>query len=346
MDQPPVDNTTEFAVHPQLLLDKDGEKLAAIVKATFEVPAPSGGVAELAPEARQRKVRLADVPWDDKKPASVAYPADLCLRKPGTDVVVVAIAYAPGGRPAPAFDTFAQVGPLRKAVRVYGLRVWEVGGAGISPPRPIAQLEMKYDYAWGGTDASDPKKLVEEARNPIGMGLARDPAALTDQPAPHFEDPAFPIVDRRTAPPPACMGPIGRSWEPRRRFTGTYDMRWLEFRSPLAPEDQDDRFHNCASPGLSSPAPLVGGEQVALLNLVPGGGATTFVLPRVAVEIEFRVKDREPAIVRPHLDTVLVDLLGAGPRRPISVELVWRAHVKAPKRMKESKIVVREIGLA
>jgi hypothetical protein len=142
------------------------------------------------------------------------------------------------------------------------------------------------------------------------------------------------------------MGPIGRSWEPRRRYTGTYDARWMEFRAPLAPEDQDDRFHMCASPGLMATTPLVGGEQVGLLNLVPGGGPTTFLLPRVPLEIEFRVKEREPVIARPHLDTVLLDLLGVGPHRPISVELVWRAHVKAPRRMKEAKIIVREPGLS
>jgi hypothetical protein len=34
--QPQVDNRTDFAVHPQLLLDKDGEKLAVVVKASFE----------------------------------------------------------------------------------------------------------------------------------------------------------------------------------------------------------------------------------------------------------------------------------------------------------------------
>ena len=38
MDQPPVDNQSEFEVHPQMLLDKDGEKMTAIVKATFLLP--------------------------------------------------------------------------------------------------------------------------------------------------------------------------------------------------------------------------------------------------------------------------------------------------------------------
>jgi hypothetical protein len=88
--------------------------------------------------------------------------------------------------------------------------------------------------------------------------------------------------------------------------------------------------------------PLAGGEAVALLNLVTGGGATVFALPKVTVEIEFRVKDREPAIFTPHLDTVLIDLLETGPDKPIAVEMVWRAHVKAPRRMKDARVIVRE----
>src|SRR5215469_4184397 len=105
MDQPPQDNQTDFKVHPQLLVDKDGEKLLAVVKATFEVPGPTGGAAELAPAKRMRNVRLVDVPWDKEKPLSLAYPSDVCLRKPGTDVVFVAVAHAPGGKAVPFFDT-------------------------------------------------------------------------------------------------------------------------------------------------------------------------------------------------------------------------------------------------
>src|SRR5579863_7450741 len=131
MDQPPLENKTEFKVHPQLLVDKDGEKLVAVVKATYEILAPTGGPSELAPAKRRRGVRLADLPWDKEKPASLAYPGDVCLRKPGTDVVFVAIGYAPGGKAVPFFDTYAQVGALRKAVRVFGMRAWEVDGAGI-----------------------------------------------------------------------------------------------------------------------------------------------------------------------------------------------------------------------
>jgi hypothetical protein len=79
------------------------------------------------------------------------------------------------------------------------------------------------------------------------------------------------------------------------------------------------------------------------LNLVPGGGALQFSLPTVALEVEFQVNGREPELVRPHLDTVLIDLFAIGAEKPACVELVWRASVKAPRKVKDSLTVVREV---
>ena len=344
MDQPPVDNPTDFVAHPQLFVDKDGEKLVTIVKATF-LREPDGTL-EVAPKRRRRKIRFADIPWGDPEKSSILYPADVCLRKPGTDVIIVAKAYAPGGKAVPTFDAGVRVGPLQKIVRVFGLRVWQAGGNGLSPPRPIAEIEMRYDNAWGGTDASDPADLLEEPRNPVGMGITRDLAGLTHQPAPGIEDVAQPILTARTRPPPAGLGAIGRHWEPRRKYVGTYDARWLEDRAPLPPLDQDDRMNLCATPELVAVPPLRGGEEAALYNLQPGGGTTSFLLPRIAVELEFRVKDRVPEIVRPYLDTVVIDTL-ANPRKedkPLTIEYVWRASVKAPRRMKDARVIVREVS--
>jgi hypothetical protein len=344
MTVPPIDNPTDLVAHPQILVDKDGERLITMVKGTFVREAD--GTLELAPKKRQRKLRFADVPWGKPEKSSVLYPADVCLRKPGTDVIVVAKAYAPGGKAVPSFDVAVKVGPLQKLVKVFGLRVWQAGGNGLSQPRPVAEIEMRYDYAWGGLDDADPAAIEEEPRNPVGMGVTRDPSSLTHQPAPSLEDPAQPILTAKTRPPPAGICAIGRSWEPRRRYAGTHDKRWLEERAPLPPLDQDDRFNLCATPELVATPPLRGGEEVALLNLQPGGGATTFQLPRVGVEIEFRVKDRPPEVVRPYLDTVLIDTL-ANPRkeeRPLTVEYVWRASVKAPRRLKDARILVRELA--
>jgi len=341
MDAPSLTNKTDFVVHPQLLLDRDGERLVTIVKATFELQ-PDGSL-ELAPAERSRGIRFADFPWDKEVPSSIAYPADVCVRKPGTDVVFVAKACAPGNKPAPSFDVRVEVGPLAKSLVVFGRRLWLDRGAGLSAPAPLAEIEMRYDYAWGGIDDEDPAALLEEARNPVGMGVTRKPGALTHQPAPSIEDPAYPIRSAKTAPPPAGIGAIGRHWMPRRKYAGTYDQSWQEFRSPLPPDDFDDRHNLCASPGLVAETPLAGRERVRVLNLTPGGGAVTFELPKVALAIELAVKDRAPAAFSPHLDTVLVDAYAIGPDKPLAVEMVWRADVKAPRRMKDARVTVCEM---
>ena len=341
MDEPPLENKTEFAAHPQLLLDRDGEKLVTVVKASFELE-PDGEALELAPAERTRGIRMSDIPWGEPDVSSIAYPAELCLRKPGTDVIVVAEAHSPGGEPSESFDVRVEVGPLKKSLTVFGPRVWQARGSGLSAPAPMTQLEMRYEYAWGGFDDSDPERIVEEPRNPIGRGKVADPAALTNQPAPCIEDPAALISSYRSEPPPAGLGAIGRHWMPRRKYAGTYDEQWQESRAPLPPLDFDDRFNLCASPGLVAASPLLGGERVALLNLLPGGGATTFSLPRIEVTVEFRVAGLEPAVLRPPHDTVLIDLLATGPDKPPAVELSWRAYVKAPRRMNDARIIVTE----
>lgn len=338
---PAVDNKTDFHVHPQLLLDKDGEKLVVIVKATFEQA--KDGAFECAPEDGMRGLRAADVPWGKPEIPSIAYPADICLRKPGTDVIVVAKAYAPAGKSVTSFDVLVQVGSaIKKPLRIFGPRVWTQGGLGLTKPGPIAEIEMRYDHAFGGFDDSDPADLLEEPRNPVGSGMVRDGNALSLKNAPSIEDVEILIGSFRTRPPPAGICAIGRSYEPRRKYAGTYDKLWMETRAPLPPEDFDDRFNNCASPGMTLATPLQGGEEVALMGLVPGGGGLKFTLPRVPIEITFEAKGKDPIVARPHLDTLLIDLLEPSEIKPLAFEMMWRANVRPPRKMKDMKVIVRE----
>jgi hypothetical protein len=207
-------------------------------------------------------------------------------------------------------------------------------------------VEVRYDYAWGGFDDSDLVRPVEEPRNPVGMGIARDVAALTHQLAPMIEDPAHPIESVRTRPAPAGLGAIGRHWEPRRRFLGTYDTAWLEEHAPLLPPDFDDRANLCASPGLTAVPPLRGGEDVALLNLTPRGGSVSFRLPKLRVTATLQLEGRDPATLVPHLDTVLIDTLSVPEPTDVVVELVWRAAFPGPRRMKEARMTVTEQEVA
>jgi len=341
MDAPRMTNKSEFTALPFLLVGKEGERLVVIVKATF-VRSSRGGELELAPRGQQRGIRTADVPWGEPEISSIKYPSDLCLMKPGTDVLVTAAAHAPGGKAVPWFDAGVRVGALQKLVRIFGLRVWEANGSGRSAPRPTTGIEVRYDYAWGGLDVSDPARPAEEPRNPVGMGVTRDASTLTHKPAPFIEDPSIPIHNATTRPPPAGLGVIGRHWEPRRRFMGTYDTAWRKQRAPLMPIDQDDKANLCASPGLTSVPPLVGGEDVALLNLTPAGGTTSFRLPKIRVEVTLKTKGRAPEVLAPYVDTVLLDTVAPEAPVQVAVELVWRASFRPPRRLKDAEIVVFE----
>jgi len=340
-----MDNRTDFEAHPQVLLDVDGEKLVTVVKASFELPR---GESELviAPEERNRPVRPADLPWGEPDVSSIGYPSDLCLRKPGSDVIVVGKGYAPGDRPVPSFDVHVSVGDLSKSLRLFGPRVWTGNRLGMTKPSPIAELELRYEHAWGGFDDEDPDDIAEEPRNPIGRGKVSDPARRAGQPAPQIEDPYHLISNLDVEPPPAGVGAVGRHWMPRRKFAGTYDEVWQETRAPLPPIDLDDRFNLCATPDLCSATPLKSGETVKLYNLLPGGGGVEFTLPVIALEIVFDVKGRERAIFAPHLDTVILDLLETSDDKPPAVEMVWRASVVAPRRSRDARVIVREKDVA
>lgn len=327
MDAPNIDNRTEFVVQPHLLLDKDGEKLVLLVKGTFEQDGKG-----LCTAAVQREIRFADEPWGDPATTPPKYPCDACGYKAATDVVVVAKGHAPGGKPAETFDVAVRVGPLEKTLRIYGLRVWLEGGEGVSAPRPVTEQEIRYDFAWGGLDATNPARIVEEPRNPVGIGVTHDKQKLTHQRAPSIEDPAHPIA---LGGRPAGFGAIGPHWEPRRRYHGTVDERWHREQAPLLPVDRDDRANQCASPGLIASPPLKGGEQVSLLNLVPGGGLVQFHLPRVTPRVVLEGRNRIER--EPHLDTVLIDTL----QTKATVELVWRTVTAAPRRMKDLHVVVQ-----
>lgn len=338
MDAPDLDNRTDFVVHPQVLADRDGERLVVVVKATFEL---EGSALEPAPPERMRGVRLADVPWDPEIPASIAYPCDLALRKPATDVVVVGRAHAPGGRPTPRFEARLEVGPLRRALAVFGPREWAQDGLAIGPAQPATEIPLQWDLAWGGFDDSDPEDPREEPRNPVGRGVARRPESLTGAAAPQIEELGHPITSRDVRGAPAGLGPIGRHFAPRRGFAGTYDGTWKEHRAPLLPDDYDDRHAQVAPPAQIVAAPLDGAAPVRLVHLTPRP-TVAFALPAVVLEVGIDVRGREPVRVRPRLDTVLVDTLLAG-GDGVTVELAWRTSVKAPRRQRDARIAVREV---
>lgn len=301
-------NTTPFSAERVVLQDKAGrDLLVVIVKSTFTVDARG----RLQPSEKQVPIQMADAFYGDPGESSVRYESDLALRKIGTDVVLVGHAFAPKGK-ATQIDVTLKVGPLQTVVRVFGDRRWDkvVGLSRITPSQPFEKLPLVYERAFGGKDLSpsDPKRHEFESRNPIGRGFAakKSKRNIEEIVLPNLEDPAHLIKDVDDRPEPVGFGFIGRHWQPRVSYVGTYDEAWKKNRCPLLPDDFDERYFNGAHPRLVSKRPLQGNEPVEVIGASPHG-PLRFTLPgtkpnasvlfgeeRVSLELSFDTLVIEP----------------------------------------------------
>lgn len=324
MDEPAEVNETDFRASVLPIYDRDGaESRLALLKATYTIG--GDGQLELAPA--QHELRLGDELWGPPDVADIRLPGDFGLTKPGTDFVLSGHALPA----APGASLFADVGihvaDRAMTLRVHGPRRWRRGLLGVvpGPSEPLSPTPLAWSLAFGGLDLSRPDAPLEEARNPVGRGVARQVNRLVGLPAPQIESPAVPVGDAQSWTVPVGCAPLGRHFAPRRASAGTYDTQWLKKLHPGRPVDYREVHEQCAAPGLVFAEPLRGGEPVALSGLFAGQPGLAFVLPRRRVVIEADI-DGRPKAVRPHLDTVVVntDLM--------VIELVWRALFRLPKR--------------
>lgn len=323
MDVPDLFNATTATVAVVPRIAGDGRPLALVVIKERFYLAPNGRLSRMG----DAEVRYTDEPWDPENPAtsSTRRPADTCIHKPSTDVLVAGYAMLPGRRPVSSLDVLVEVGPVSRALRVTGPRVWYEGAAGLTltEPEPFVEVPLQWELAWGGTDASDESQPpLEEARNPVGRGVARRADSLVHRAGPQIEDPAAPITEVGRHEPWG-VAPIARHWSPRRAWAGTMDAAWMRSRMPLPPLDLDPRFEQVATPPMVTPGYLRGGERVRLHHLC-ADGALEFELPRMQFSVLARRDDGDaPAAVV--LDTVLLE------PHERAVELTWRALVGLPR---------------
>jgi len=309
---------TPFKASLDSILDKDGsEARVAVLKATYDIrPDGTLRVAE-----KQVLVTVTDEFFGDPATSSPADQGDGALFKPDTDVVVIGRVYTPGGKPATEVDASVSLGQVSAAVRVAGDRTWagSVVGVKATPPATFTEMPITWGRSFGGIDATDPdpKRHRWDARNPAGTGFRSSRTDLEGLALPNFEDPRHPMSNWNDKPTPRGFGFIGRGWEPRLRYVGTYDDAWQKNRMPILPTDFDYRYFNGAPPGLIHPGHLRGGEEVRMVNL-SRRGTEAFRLPRVRVRFRVVAK-RKRQVVDASLDTVR--LLTDGPR----VVLLWRS---------------------
>ena len=283
--------------------DADGvDTLHVVVQVTFALTPD-------APLARaQRPIDLADVREGDGDAAWVRRPGAVQLAKRRTDVLVDGHAVAPGGRAVTWLDAAVTVGPMRRAMRVWGERRFTGRAAPFcSDPAPFTRVPLTPATAFGGRfDAAASGEA--EARNPLGVGYVppglRDLASLYGRPLPRVEDPAALMQRPGDAPAPMLWTPVAPAWQPRAARAGTYGEAWSRSRAPFLPVDFDERFSQVAVEGAWVEPHLRGGERIVLQHLAEAPVLEARVPDaRPAVRARFRGEERAlPA----HLETLLL----------------------------------------
>lgn len=333
MDEPAFYNHTGFEAAVLPILDRQGaQSRIAIVKASYAIR--TGQPLTRAEE--QREIRMGDEPWGVPEIADIKLPGDLCAAKPGTDVILSGHVM-PQSRSQTAVDVAIRAGERMKVLRVHGPREWRRSVIGIvpSPSAPLEPTPLSWSLAYGGLDLTDPERPVEEPRNPVGMGVARDVDSLIGQLAPQIEDPAAPIAAAGRRYVPAGCAPLGRHFVPRRDTMGTYDQAWLDTTYPARPDDYQEEHENCAPPDFVFREPLRGGEPITVSGV--HGEDIAFSVPKVRILAQASI-DGATIERRPHLDTIVID------SDAMIVELVWRALYRCPTRMRSRFAAIRVLA--
>jgi hypothetical protein len=279
-----LENRTPFAAATHVQVDAEGQEvLVAMLSASFETGEDGRG---LRPAEAQLPVAFGDVPFGNPALSSNRYEADIAPVKPAAEVVVNGTAYAPNSKPVPEMQVGLRVGNIRKVLNVVGDRIYDAGG--YSAPHPFHTMPIVYERAFGGT-ATDGRM---ELRNPVGVGFHHAPSADPDvrTQAPNITYPGEPYLNPSDRPKPAGFGALGRGWQPRLGFAGTYDQAWIDTQWPLPPHDLDPRHHLCTPPDQQLPR-LSGGEEVTLIGLTPSG-RWDFRLPKISAPVRLIYEDR------------------------------------------------------
>lgn len=271
----PVENLSEFGFAFLPNVDRRGDEiLLLVVAAHYALPPPGRSFAgALEPCAEQPPPHFDDVYWAEPGTSALRYEGQSAYTRLGTDVYLNGSAHAPGGVAVTHMKVELAVGPCRAVAEVVGDRVWvnTAGTLGASPPAPFVTMPLVWTRAFGGGEPGAGERGYEP-RNPIGVGVYASVEAASNAPLPNLEHPGEPLREPWQRVTPVGFGPIGRHWQPRASFAGTYDERWQRERAPLWPDDFDERFFFAAAPGLRATPHLQGGEPVLISGVDPAGG--------------------------------------------------------------------------
>ena len=282
--------------------------LVVVVKGTFRIPAERDAAVQLHKE--QVPLVMSDVFFGEPGLSAPKYEIDFAPCKNRCDVLLNATAYAPEGKPARRVTVGVQIGSWSKSFAVVGDRCWfKAGGVRATDPEPFTSMPITYDRAFGGTDTHprDPETQEAFLANPSGRGFHKylSGERLEGAPLPNTEELHHPVSEPDGNYKPMAFGVIGRHWEPRIHYAGTYDQRWLDTAFPFLPADFDAQYYQSAPLDQQLPTPL-GEQKVVLLNLTPDG-RRDFLLPHFEAPIHVFPKNGEREDFTAPIDTIHIE---------------------------------------
>ncbi len=302
-------NATRMVAGYAMGLEPSGrELLVIVVKGTFRLPVESGGRLSLHEE--QTPLLTSDEFFGEPGLSAPKREVDFAPRKQRCDVILNGTAHAPGGRPADRVTVGLKIGSWSKSFDVVGDRVWYTAGtARASGAEKFETMPLSYDRAFGGADLrhSDPAEHAAFAPNPSGRGYHKHltPEWLEGSPLPNTEERGVTVTQPDGNYRPMSFGVLGRHWEPRVRFAGTYDQAWKDTVFPFLPSDFDERYYQAAPSDQQLDLP-VGEQEVTLLNLT-GDGHRTFTLPHFEAPIQIFPRKGPREDLTALADTILIE---------------------------------------
>ena len=319
-----VRNLTPFAQLVYANEDAQGRQFdILIVKQSYHLTEDF----QLRQSPEQEPLNFSDTCFGEVNVTSLRYPSDLVSYKPATDVIVIADAFAPDGKPASEWEVSIQAGPVAQRLQVSGPREWQRrrGQWRLTDPQPVMRVPLRHEFAYGGECPGPDDTILTDERNPIGRGMAHPDVHPKDRsiPAPQVLALGTTLTDPFRRLEPAGFGPIPPAWLPRRPLGGTYDDDWLENTWPHWAADYDFAFHNSAARGLKARGFLQGDEMIRLTGLHPERAEIAFQLPGDTVIAHLLGLDEQRRMVRLNLDTVYIDILDAAPEDCL-IALTWR----------------------
>jgi hypothetical protein len=302
-------NATRMVAGYTMALEPNGRELLVIaVKGTFRIPAEQG--ARLLLHEEQMPLVMSDVFFGKPGLSAPKYEVDFAPRKLRCDVLLNGQAYAPGGRPCERVTVGLSVGNWSKSFDVVGDRMWYMSGVpSVTRPKPFTTMAVTYDSAFGGVDLrhEDPRQHAAFIQNPSGRGFHKHLAAkwLEGSPLPNTEESGIFVSKPDGYYRPMAFGPLGRHWEPRYRYAGTYDQEWLDSTFPFLPRDFDDQYYQAAPLDQQLALP-VGEQRVTIVNL-SSNGRQDFILPHFEAPICVFPKRAHHECQKALADTVIIE---------------------------------------